>query len=104
MRQEWQRSIETYLNNNEQLKLVFLLLDSRHGILENDRLMINWLEYYNVTFTLVLTKSDKISNNKYRIIKTKLGTEYPNRKILKFSSKNKTGREDILHILEQIVQ
>jgi GTP-binding protein len=104
MRQDWQRSIETYLNNNEQLNLVFLLLDSRHGIMENDRLMINWLDYYAVPFTLVLTKSDKLSNNKYRIIYTKLSKEYPNRQILKFSSKNKTGREDILHILERIVQ
>jgi len=100
LRREWQRYIDTYLKNNQQLKLVLLLLDSRHELMENDRLMIDWLEYYKVPFNLVLTKSDKISNNQYRTINSKLSIEYPGRKILRFSSKTKIGREDILHILE----
>jgi GTP-binding protein len=103
LRQEWQNSIEGYLKDNQLLKLVFLLLDSRHEIMENDRLMINWLDYYEVPFMLVLTKTDKISNNQYRTINSKIGNEYPDRKILRFSSKNKTGREEILRILENLI-
>jgi GTP-binding protein len=104
MRQEWQRDIESYLKKNQYLKLVFLLLDSRHNIMENDRLMIEWLEFYKIPFTLVLTKSDKISNNQFNATSQKLRKDYPNRRILKFSSKNKAGREDILQIIEQLVK
>jgi GTP-binding protein len=104
LRREWQRNVETYLKDNRQLKLVFLLIDSRHEIMENDQMMINWLDYYKVSFLLVLTKSDKISNNQYRTINSKLSNKYPGQEILRFSSKNKTGREDILHILEQVIE
>lgn len=102
LRSGWQRGIESYLNNNSELKLVFLLIDSRHGIMENDRIMIEWLQHYRIPYILVLTKSDKISNNQYRTISSKLNTEYPNHEILRFSSKTKIGREDILNILSEI--
>lgn len=101
LRQEWQRDVEAYLKNNQHLRLVFLLLDSRHEIMENDKMMVEWLEYYDIPFILILTKSDKISNNQYRTNSQKLSNIYPNRKILKFSSKNRTGKEDILNIIKQ---
>jgi GTP-binding protein len=102
MRSGWQKDIEDYLKNNQELKLVFLLLDSRHEIMDNDRMMIDWLQHYRISYIMVLTKSDKISNNQYRARSLKLSKEYPNQEILRFSSKNKTGREDILHILEKL--
>jgi GTP-binding protein len=104
MRQNWKRDIENYLKNNQFLRLVFLILDSRHEIMENDRMMIEWLEFFDVPFIFVLTKSDKISNNQYQIASTKLHQNYPDREILKFSSKNRTGREEILQILEKLSQ
>ena len=104
MRSGWQRDIEAYLKSNLELKLVFLLLDSRREIMENDSLMIDWLRHYQIPYILVLTKSDKISNNQYKIINSKLRNKYPNQDILRFSSKNRTGKEDILTILEQIVE
>jgi GTP-binding protein len=70
--------------------------------MENDRIMIEWLEFFDVPFVFILTKSDKISNNQYRETSTKLHENYPDCEILKFSSKNKTGREEILHILEML--
>ena len=103
MRQEWQRYIEAYLKDNQHLRLVFLLLDSRHEVMENDKMMMTWLEYYNIPYMLVLTKIDKISNNQYQTISRKLSEYVPHQRILKFSSKNKTGREDILGIIKQII-
>jgi len=104
IRSGWQKDIENYLKNNQELKLVFLLIDSRHEIMDNDRMMIDWLQHYQISYIIVLTKSDKISNNQYRTKSLKLGKEYPNQEILKFSTKTKTGREDLLHILEQVIQ
>jgi GTP-binding protein len=70
--------------------------------MENDRMMIEWLEFFDVPFVFILTKSDKISNNQYRETSKKLRENYPDREILRFSSKNKIGREEILHILEML--
>ena len=102
MRQDWQRDIENYLKNNHFLKLVFLILDSRHEVMENDRMMIEWLDFFDVPFIFILTKSDKISNNQYRETSTKLRNNFPDREILKFSSKNRTGREELLQMLEKM--
>ena len=102
MRTGWQKEIEYYLKKNLELELVLLLLDSRHDIMENDRLMIAWLQHYQIPYVLVLTKSDKISNNQFRTINSKLSNDYPNHEILRFSSKNNTGKEDILKILKQL--
>ena len=102
MRSGWQQSIESYLKDNLELKLVFLLLDSRHEIMENDKIMIDWLQYYQISYILVLTKSDKISNNQYRLINSKLMKAYPNHDILRFSSKTRMGREEIINILEEL--
>jgi len=104
MRSGWQKDIESYLKNNHELKVVFVLLDSRREIMENDRLMIEWLQYYHIPYILILTKSDKISNNQYQTVISKLQNKYPNQDILRFSSKNKVGKEDVLTILEQITQ
>jgi GTP-binding protein len=103
LRREWQRDIENYLKDNSLLKMVLLLLDSRHGVMENDQMMIDWLKYYDVTFKLVLTKSDKISNNQFRTINLKLTNDFPGSEIIRFSAKSKVGKEDILEILENLV-
>jgi GTP-binding protein len=103
-RSGWQKVIESYLKNNLELKLVFLLIDSRHLVMDNDKIMIEWLNHYRIPYILILTKSDKISNNQYMVMSSKLSIEYPNHEIVRFSSKNKTGREDILKLLEQVIQ
>ena len=42
--------IEEYLENREQLKRVFLLIDFRLKPTEDDLLMYNYLKYYNMLF------------------------------------------------------
>jgi len=102
MRIEWQKVIEPYLKDNSDLKIVFLLIDSRHNIMDNDRIMIEWLQHYRIPYILILTKIDKISNNHYRKMNMELSRKYPGHEILRFSAKDGTGREDILKILNSI--
>jgi GTP-binding protein len=60
----WRKLVEDYISSRKNIKLVFELMDSRHDPTYLDQLMINWLEYYEINFAVVLTKSDKISANK----------------------------------------
>ena len=57
----WQRVIFSYLQGRVQLKRVFLLIDSRHGIKKVDEDIMEMLDKAAVTYQIILTKSDKIS-------------------------------------------
>jgi GTP-binding protein len=57
----WQRLLKDYLRGRTGLTRAFVLIDSRHGILEADIEMFNLLDAAAVTYQLVLTKTDKWS-------------------------------------------
>ena len=59
--QNWQKLINTYLVGRANLRRVFLLIDSRHGIKKIDEEIMDMLDKAAVTYQIVLTKIDKIS-------------------------------------------
>lgn len=59
----WQNLINTYLVGRANLRRVFLLIDSRHGIKKIDEEIMDMLDKAAVTYQIVLTKIDKISNS-----------------------------------------
>ena len=61
MVRQWQKLIFTYLQERVNLKRVFLLIDSRHGIKKVDEEIMKMLDTAAVTYQIVLTKTDKIS-------------------------------------------
>ena len=62
MVRQWQRMIFAYLQGRVNLKRVFLLIDSRHGIKKVDTDIMKLLDAAAVTYQIVLTKIDKISD------------------------------------------
>ena len=58
---QWQKMIFAYLQGRVNLKRVFLLIDSRHGIKKVDEEIMKMLDTAAVTYQIVLTKTDKIS-------------------------------------------
>lgn len=60
----WRNMIEQLLLHSEELRLICLLIDSRHDLMESDAQMIKWLRYNQLPFVIILTKIDKISKNK----------------------------------------
>lgn len=61
MRDNWNELIVAYLQR-ENLKKVFLLIDSRHGIKANDAEVMDLLDQLGVLYQLVFTKTDKIKS------------------------------------------
>lgn len=57
---QWQKVIFAYLQGRVNLKRVFLLIDSRHGIKKVDQDIMEMLDKAAVTYQIVLTKTDKI--------------------------------------------
>ena len=98
--------IEEYLRERENLKNVFMIIDFRHRPTEDDILMYNYLKYYNIPVTVVATKCDKVSKNSHdknlKVIKESLNFSSSDELIL-FSMVNKTGREEIHNIIDNLI-
>ena len=98
--------IEEYLEKREEMKRVFMLVDFRMKPTENDILMYQFLKYYNIPVTLVLTKADKVSTSKkernLKVIKDTINLAVGDDLVL-FSSITKQGKDEILKILENFV-
>ena len=84
--------IEECLEKREELKRVFMLVDFRIKPTENDLLMYQFLKYYNIPVTIILTKTDKVPRSKQdrnlKLIKDTLDLAVGDDMIM-FSSVNK---------------
>jgi GTP-binding protein len=60
-RKKWLKVIEGYLLKRTNLMSTFLLIDSRNPFQDNDREVMNWFGENRLPFTLVFTKSDKLT-------------------------------------------
>jgi GTP-binding protein len=58
-RKTWQKMIEGYIRNRENLVNLFTLVDSRHEPQKLDLQFINQLGEWQIPFALVFTKADK---------------------------------------------
>jgi GTP-binding protein len=61
--QGWRALINAYLENSERLRLMFLLLDARRTPNDQDKQMHRWTRDAGIEEKVLLTKSDKLSNN-----------------------------------------
>jgi len=64
IRAGWRKLVEEYISERQNVNMVFVLIDARHEPTYLDELMVSWLEYYEISYAIVLTKADKISKNK----------------------------------------
>ncbi len=63
-RTQWSRLIETYIQTRRTLELLVSLVDFRHGLLENDKMLQEWIHALGIPLLTVFTKVDKISRGK----------------------------------------
>ena len=58
---KWAGMIEGYLQQSRNLKRVFQLVDIRHAPTQEDQMMVEYLRHYDIPFTVIATKADKLS-------------------------------------------
>jgi GTP-binding protein len=99
------KMINDYLMKRELLRLTFLLIDSRHELLSNDKQFIQWLFQNQISFVILLTKSDKLTRNQLsrnlKSLEHALVEFSPVPVIISTSSIDRTGKEYILDLIEQ---
>jgi GTP-binding protein len=75
----WTRTLKAFLRGRVTLRRVCLLIDSRVGIKDLDREMMDMLDSAAVMYQIVLTKVDKLKNNDLMILITKTTDELTTR-------------------------
>lgn len=104
---KWMKMIEKYLDTSKALRVVFLLMDSRHEPSKQDMEMYHMLYEKGFNPLIIATKTDKLSKNeknrKLSGISEALGAD-PDTPILPFSALNKEGKEEIWEYIDYFVQ
>jgi GTP-binding protein len=62
----WRRLVNDYLRGRAVLKRALVLIDSRHGLKDVDREVMDMLDHAAVSYHLVLTKTDKVKPTELR--------------------------------------
>ena len=101
-RERWASMIEGYLEGSKHLRRVLHLVDIRHAPTQDDQPMVEYLRHYDIPFTVVATKADKVSRAaRGRLIPVICRTlAVQPWEVVPYSSEDGTGREKILEILE----
>ena len=94
----WRVVIEKYLRTRKSLADIFLLIDSRHGILPNDGQMIEFLDHYQIGYTPVFTKTDKLTKTELSAAKQK------NPDSFFASAMNGFGKDQLLDYVEKVLK
>ncbi len=107
-REKWLLFIRKYLINRQNLQCVMVLIDARHAPLKSDTEFMTWLGINEVPFTIVFTKSDKITRNHlhknislYKEEMLKSWESLP--PLFVSSAETAAGKDELLEFIENIV-
>lgn len=96
-KEKWGKLIEGYFQKSKNIKNVFVLLDVRREPSEDDKMMLKYLYFYRIPFTIIATKADKFSRSaaftRRKQIADAIGVGVDN--VYLTSSQEKTGFDKI---------
>lgn len=95
VRDSWGPMIEELLTECSFLKMTIVLVDSRHEATTLDKLMVEWLRQYGISFIIVATKIDKVPRSKRIKQIRSLQNELDSSRVIPFSSNTGEGREEL---------
>ena len=97
--------LNQYFTISKNIKIVCVLIDSRHGLKKMDLEFLSFLEKNKLYYKLVLTKTDKLTkSNKEKILKNLSNFENKTPyKILFTSTKTKEGIKELKNDILQII-
>ena len=103
-REKWGTMLETYFTQRETLQHVFLVVDFRHPPTADDIQMKEFIEYYQIPYTVLATKVDKIPKGKWNqhLSQTKKALNIvDDESIILFSSETGEGKEKAWGVIKQ---
>lgn len=106
-RDRWGRNIKSYLMERETLSLILHVVDARHEPSQLDEDFFYWMAMNEKPFSVVMSKSDKLSKNKVaqskarvRRIMKEMNIEVP---IIPYSTSSREGVSDIKDLITEFI-
>jgi len=100
----WSHLLTSYLEHRRTISLIVLLLDSRHPAMPSDRAMIDFLEFHEQPYGIVLTKYDKLTQKEkvqtHRIMES---CTTKAKFIVNYSSFSGKGKGELLALFDQYI-
>ena len=66
--------------------------------------MAEWLQHYQIPYTLIATKADKIAKSKRKPLAAKLAKQVGTERFVCFSSLDGSGKQELASLLDQLAQ
>ena len=105
--QQLKKMIQDYVGKSEELAMLFILIDSRHKLMEIDKNFIEAVAQAGVRFSVIFTKCDKLSKSELaRMTGGNIAQISPLGEDISFfttSSEKNIGRDEILDYIENIL-
>lgn len=102
------RMIQDYIGKSRELAMLFILIDSRHPLQEIDRNFIMAVSQAEIPFSIIYTKSDKMSSSALKKVcgdnSEAIRQMNPDTRFFISSSESNRGKEEILAYLDEIVK
>jgi GTP-binding protein len=107
-RAKMEKMIAGYVSNRKNLRMMFVLIDSRLAPQTIDIEFMTWLNELETPFMILFTKTDKLTKNQLNAnaagYRRKLASLFPAPPdIIITSSETKTGKEEVLELIGSIL-
>lgn len=106
-RERWAELMEGYFRTGRNIKLCLQLIDMRHPATEFDISMLEFLRHFEIPYTVVLTKCDKLNktefSNRLTALKQELGELGEGIEIIPFSALKGIGADQIRQTVENSI-
>jgi GTP-binding protein len=99
----WKTFIESYLKENQNLKAILQLIDIRHELKDNDKMMVEYMEHYQIPCIIVLTKADKLNQTEVMKQLKYFSDLFPGFEIIVTSAEKGTGKDTVINSLEKFL-
>lgn len=107
-RERWGRNIRQYLSERKSLRLILSVIDARHEPSALDQDFFYWLASNEMPFCVLMSKADKLSNNKFaqskkavKNILAEMNIEIP---VLGYSASSRKGIPEIQELIQDFIK
>lgn len=104
-RERWSELMEGYFRSGRDIRLVFQLIDARRPATDADVSMLEFMQYMNIPYVIVLTKCDKLNKTelaaRLEAFPQELGSLADGITMLPFSALKGTGVEELRDLITE---
>ncbi|MDE6058901.1 MAG: ribosome biogenesis GTP-binding protein YihA/YsxC [Clostridia bacterium] len=105
-KEKWGKTLDSFFARKEEIAHVFVLSDIRRDPSEDDMQMITFLNYHILPFTVIATKSDKLSRMKRKERTRKIAQSFGlgEGNVIAVSGLTGEGKAELLHKIGEIIE